>query len=166
MAWWDPASMRPPTRPIPKGPAKPLKFTRGYQYHAKGVPAGEQATYWELARAFRGGDLYAFSWDAKRGAWETWRTEADWLATERNGATARPDLAAAGHGPEIHVTEKPARKPRAARATSPAPAPVVVECDHADVDEIRRRLEILVYQYRIPRSTLRVLEAKWTAPIG
>ena len=64
------------------------------------VPRRDTAIYDALSARFRGGDLYAFSYDD--GVWLTWRTEADWLATERNGRVQRPDLAAMGHGPTVH----------------------------------------------------------------
>lgn len=101
MSYWHSRMGRPPTRRIPTLSDKPAAYTAGHQYRPKGVPAGEQATYWELAGQFRSGDLYAFAYDAKAKRWDVWRTEADWLATERNGEVARPDLAALGHGPAV-----------------------------------------------------------------
>lgn len=109
--YWASRMGRPPTRRIPTLSDKPAAYTTGHQYRAKGVPAGEQATYWTLAGMFRAGDLYAFSWDAQAARWDVWRTEADWLATERNGQVARPDLAELGHGPA--VWEPPTTPPRA-----------------------------------------------------
>lgn len=101
MSYWHSRMGRPPTRKIPTLSDKPAAYVAGHQYRAKGVPAAEQGAYWELAGMFRAGDIHAFSWDPQAKRWEVWRTEADWLATERNGQVARPDLAALGHGPEV-----------------------------------------------------------------
>ena len=111
-SYWASRMGRPPVRRIPSLSTKPAAYTVGHQYRPKGVPAGEQATYWELARRFRAGDLYAFSFDPKAKRWDMWRTEADWLATERNSEVERPDLAALGHGPEVWspVPAAPGRK--------------------------------------------------------
>ena len=122
MAWWDPANMRRPGRPVPKLPAKPAAYVTGFQYYAKGVPASDQAIYVALAERFRAGDLYAYCYEG--GRWSTWDCEHDWQHTERNGSfrCACPSTAA---GPtdwaradlvdwlELTVPAKPARLTKA-----------------------------------------------------
>jgi len=115
---------------IPKLPTKPAAYVTGHQYRPKGVPAKQQPTYWHLAGQFRGGDIYSFSWDPRAEEWLMWRTEADWLATERNGQVARPDLAELGHGPE---TFEPVAAPKKARKRTATPAPVAPVVDVAPV---------------------------------
>lgn len=63
------------------------------------VPARDKGVYQALSDRFRDGRLYAFSWDGN--VWETWQSEADWNATERNGTVRDPVAAAAGHGPTV-----------------------------------------------------------------
>lgn len=102
---WDLKAMRP-ARPLPKI-GRLTTVGTGPLTKAKGVPAREGSTLTELSTLFRGGDIYAYSWDGRNKVWEVWRTEADWLATERNGAVARPDFAAQGHGPEAYTPSAP-----------------------------------------------------------
>ena len=113
---------QPSAKPAPK--IAGLKFVGVDDYRSKGVPARQQATYSELRRQFRGGDLHAFSWDPRAEQWLVWRTEADWLATERNGKVARPDLAAQGHGPEVFEPVAAPKKKATPRKRTAPPAPV------------------------------------------
>jgi hypothetical protein len=74
-------------RPHVRGALKPA---------AAGCPRGEDRTYTLLSEQFRAGRLFAYAWDRDSRCWLTWASEADWLATERNGTVRVP---AAGRGP-------------------------------------------------------------------
>jgi hypothetical protein len=62
-------------------------------------PRCEDRTYTLLSEQFRAGRVFAYAWDRDAGCWLTWATEADWLATERNGTVRVP---AAGRGPVVY----------------------------------------------------------------
>lgn len=142
-------------------------------------PASHDATWTRLSAMFCGGDIYAYAYDPGTEGWLVWRTEADWLATERNGpdgrTVRRPDLAAQGHGPEVFELVEPARV-RKSQRTVPAndraetPAPPVAAVNGSDVAALAGRIAVLVARVSAlpdPAAALEVLEtvtAGWETP--
>jgi hypothetical protein len=82
----------------------------------RGCPAREEATYTELSGRFRAGQVWAYAWEPREGRWLVWASEADWLATEREGRCRRPDLAELGYGPTVHQPAGPERSRRLTKA--------------------------------------------------